>query len=93
MMPRLQVLGMPDACARMRKIDRVETTSSSATTSSIKTTNAACVSYRPHLLSFVLLIVASRSGLLSPHHRLAQEAANIEKINHYNIPEKIYFSG
>lgn len=39
------------------------------------------------IVSFVSLIVASRAGLLSPHHRLAQDPANIEKIIRLDLPD------
>ncbi len=42
------------------------------------------------LVSFAVLIVACRTGLLSPHHRLAQDPANVEKITGLDLPEIEY---
>lgn len=39
------------------------------------------------IVSFVLLIVASRIGLFSPHHQLAQDPGNIEKITELDLPD------
>lgn len=39
------------------------------------------------IVSSVLLIVAFRSSLFSPHHRLAQDPTNIEKITKFDLPD------
>lgn len=39
------------------------------------------------IVSFVLLVVAGRAGLFSPHHRLAQDPTNIEKITKIDLPD------
>ena len=39
------------------------------------------------IVSFVLLVVAARAGLFSPHHRLAQDPTNIEKITKIDLPD------
>lgn len=39
------------------------------------------------IVSFVFLIVAGRTDLFAPHHRLAQDPANVERITGLNLPD------
>lgn len=54
-----------------------------------KSTKTYLLSWVVVLISFVLLIVAVRADWLSPHHRLAKDPKNIERITGIDLPASI----